>query len=229
MLGAERGLFLLSFLPLLWSSWAEKRKCLYFPKKLNVRSIETIDTSLRYRNCYRCFIFTIDPASRLIDSSMYCYSLTLFSPRFLEKATSMTQICFHRTSDFTSIFLLSTKKSLERACLFRGSTGYHVLNNLSKTFHISPLFRTYIPYWRKIFSLQSCCRFYSWVTRWNLQGNQSKRRRTGSQRRILVRFNCTWKDCSRSMWHGDRRWTIFTTERNAFSLKKMFHFTISAL
>ena len=61
------------------SGW--KKGVFIFQRSKNVRSIrtiETIDSSLHYRNCYRCFIFTIDIAaltSRFIDSSMYCYSL----------------------------------------------------------------------------------------------------------------------------------------------------------
>ena len=40
--------------------WVEKGVFI-FQTSLNVRSIETIDSSLHYHNCYQYFIFTIVP------------------------------------------------------------------------------------------------------------------------------------------------------------------------
>ena len=49
-------------------------------------------------------------------------------------------------------------------------------------------------------------RFHSWAACGDLQGNQNERRRTSSQRQILVSLDCAREDCSGSLWHENRRW-----------------------
>ena len=49
-------------------------------------------------------------------------------------------------------------------------------------------------------------RFHPWAACGDLQGNQNERRRTSSQRQILVSLDCAREDCSGSLWHENRRW-----------------------
>ena len=161
---------------------------------------------------------------------MYCYSLTLFSQlKVSRKSNFYDADLFIYNKRFYKHFPTLHKKSLERACLFRGSTGYHVLNNLSKTFHISPLFKTYILYWRKI--LRSTVALGSIP---ELPAETCKEIKASEEGQAvsgeywfdsIVPGKTVLAPCGMET-EGE---LYFTTERNAFFLKKMFHFTISAL
>lgn len=80
-------------------------------------SAETIETSLHYRNCYRCFIFTVDPwlsHAQLIDSSMYWYIPSKIYINLPERLQENSKIEGHNPTPFRQRNSRSEKSVTEK-------------------------------------------------------------------------------------------------------------------